>query len=386
MLHLNDGVEPRAPNAVFETSLKQVELNTFSSSGGSHANKVGDMHRYLARTGIYNVKDTFLDISSLPVNNNIKSLASCLAQAHTTYGGPRSQEARQTAVLMIVQPNNFNTADERPIEYTLWDREDPVPTYRLEFGPDVLEYTRLTENRELLFHPPWLASKAPVEISVVYLRAGYEAEEYNHVGWEARLQLENSVAIKCPSLLAHITTFKKVQQALAAPGALERFLSESDAATIRETFVPVFPLDESEQGLFARKVACDPEKSVNYILKPSLEGGGHNVYGTEIPDFLASIPKERWFSYILMERIQPPIQSNVLMGPTALDSGQTVSELGIIGCCLWQSPSDQTSDHRCKMLHNSVGGWTFKTKFADVDEMSVVKGYGHFDTPRLMDP
>jgi glutathione synthase len=37
------------------------------------------------------------------------------------------------------------------------------------------------------------------------------------------------------------------------------------------------------------------------------------------------------------------------------------------------------------MLHTPVGGWTFKTKFADVDEMSVVKGYGHFDTPRLMD-
>lgn len=108
MLHLNDGAEPQAPNAVFETSLKQVEMNTFSCSGGAHANKVGDMHRYLARTGIYNVKDASLDISSLPVNKNIGSLASCLALAHTTYGGPRSQEARQTAVLMIVQPKNVS--------------------------------------------------------------------------------------------------------------------------------------------------------------------------------------------------------------------------------------------------------------------------------------
>lgn len=112
MLHLNVGVEPRAPDAVFETSLKQVEMNTFSASGGSHANKVGNMHRYLARTGVYNASDNTLGILSLPTNKNIESIASCLALAHTTYGKPKSQEARQTAVLMIVQPNNVSTAKE----------------------------------------------------------------------------------------------------------------------------------------------------------------------------------------------------------------------------------------------------------------------------------
>jgi hypothetical protein len=118
MLRLNDGVEPRAPDAMFETSLKQVEMNTFSASGGSHANKVGNMHRYLAQTGIYNLKETSLDISSLPKNENIESLASCLALAHATYGKPRSQEARQTAVLMIVQPNNVSTTNQSiPISY-----------------------------------------------------------------------------------------------------------------------------------------------------------------------------------------------------------------------------------------------------------------------------
>lgn len=114
MLHLNDGIEHRAPGAIFGTSLKQVEMNTFSASGGSHANKVGDMHRYLARTGIYNLNDTSLDLlsGSLPKNENIESLASCLALAHATYGKPRSQAARQTAVLMIVQPNNVRHSNQ----------------------------------------------------------------------------------------------------------------------------------------------------------------------------------------------------------------------------------------------------------------------------------
>lgn len=258
-----------------------------------------------------------------------------------------------------------------------------MPAYRLEFGPDILEYTWLTEQRELLFQPPWLATKDPIEISVVYMRAGYEAREYDSTGWDARLQLEKSVAIKCPSILSHLTTFKKVQQALTVPGTLERFLSESDAGLVRETFMPVYPIDESEAGRSARRLACDLDQCVNCILKPSLEGGGHNIYGDAIPGFLASIPESQWSRYILMERIQAPLASNLLMSPAGIDGGEVVSELGVLGCCLWKSKANESG---CEMLHNTVGGWTFKTKYAEVDEMSVVKGYGCFDTPRLVEP
>lgn len=259
-----------------------------------------------------------------------------------------------------------------------------MPNYRLDF-PDILEYTQLTEERALLFHPPWLPSDKPVEISVVYQRAGYEASEYENSGFDARLQLEKSTAIKCPSVLGHLTTFKKVQQALTVPGVLERFLTSSEIARIRETFVPVLPLDESTAGLEARQIACDVERSANYILKPSLEGGGNNIYGNAIPAFLNSIATSEWSRYILMEKIHPPDANNLLMGPACLDGGKTVSELGILGCCLWQKSKTQQSDTRCDLLHNSVGGWTFKTKYSDIDEMNVVKGHGCFDTPRLVD-
>lgn len=220
---------------------------------------------------------------------------------------------------------------------------------------------------------------------MVYQRAGYEAGEYNKTGWDARLQLEKSTAIKCPSVLGHLTTFKKVQQALTEPGALERFLSPSEVARIRETFVPVHRLDESTEGLEARRIACDPKRSTNYILKPSLEGGGNNVYGNAIPAFLNSTPSSHWSKYILMEKIHPPDADNLLIGSACLDGGQTVSELGVLGCCLWQRTTAKKSGTRCDMLQNSAGGWTFKTKFADIDEMSVVKGYGCFDTPYLVD-
>ncbi|KAJ5281990.1 hypothetical protein N7478_007362 [Penicillium angulare] len=383
MLHVPAKDSTRSVGSITNTTLKQVEFNSFSCAGATHANKVADMHRYLTHISAYNGQETKFDISALPANKNLESLANLLALAHNTYGKPKCNLAKETAVLFIVQPNNFNIADERPIEYALWDRETPVPAYRLDFGPDVLQYTKLSENRELLFQPPWLTSTSPVEISVVYMRAGYEAREYDQVGWDARLRLEISAAIKCPSILGHLTTFKKVQQALTTPGALEHFLADAEAATtIRETFVSVYPLDHSDEGRYAREQARNPNTAFNYILKPSLEGGGHNIYGDDIPEFLESVPESEWSSYILMERIQPPLLANLLMGPAGIESGEVVSELGILGTCLWERKSPHGG---CDMLHNSVGGWTFKTKHADIDEMSVVKGYGCFDTPYLLD-
>ncbi|KAL4889346.1 hypothetical protein BDV59DRAFT_186668 [Aspergillus ambiguus] len=370
MLH----VEDERPTDGEALGLKQVEFNTFSCAGASHADKVVDMHHHLARTGAYDCKDSSISTTCLPQNNNIENLASCLAEAHAAYGTHKSAIATQTAVLFVVQPRNFNIADERPLEYALWKQDIPVPAYRVEFGGDVMKYTSLTKSRELLFHPPWREGQPPIEVSVVYFRAGYEAHEYDGTGKDARIQLEGSRAIKCPSLLAHILTFKKVQQCLTAPGALERVLSPEKAAAIRSTFVQIYPMDESPRGLHARKLAMDPATARDYILKPSLEGGGNNVHGEDIPRFLAEISPSSWSAFVLMERIASPEVENVLMSSKGIDLGGVISELGVIGGCLWR---------RGEILSSSVVGWSFKTKFEDVEEMSVVKGYGCFDTPLL---
>ncbi|KAF9883647.1 hypothetical protein FE257_003081 [Aspergillus nanangensis] len=363
------------------TELKQVEINTFSCAGASHANKTVDMHRNLTRMGVYEAGgENSISISSLPINNNIESLATCLAQAHAAYGPQKSKLAKQVAVLFVVQPRNFNIADERPIEYALWNRDVSVPAYRVEFAQDVLDYTSLTDSKELLFHPPWLGTRPPIEVSVIYMRAGYESHEYDDRGREARLRLEMSRAIKCPSLLSHILTFKKVQQCLTEPGALDRFLSAEKAAAVRSTFVDMYPMDGSETGNHACDMAVNRPTGRDYVLKPSLEGGGNNVYGEAISEFLENIPMAEWKAYILMKKINSPAIENVLMSPRGIELGEVISELGVLGGCLWRRVDRNGGS---EMLQNMVAGWTFKTKSADVNEMSVVKGFGCFDTPLL---
>lgn len=51
-----------------------------------------------------------------------------------------------------------------------------------------------------------------------------------------------------------------------------------------EIFTGLYSLDFNEEGEEAVKMAlANPEK---YVLKPQREGGGNNVYGTDIPNAL----------------------------------------------------------------------------------------------------
>jgi glutathione synthetase len=364
-----------------EWQLKQVEFNTFSVAGSVHANLVADMHGFLHKTGAYGnfFGDFNAALSSVPVNSNINGVVKGLVAAHRVYGSPRSEGSKRTGILFIVQHNNYNICDERPLEYALWNQDPPIPAYRLAYR-DIMDHVSLGPSRELLFTSP-SCPFSPLEIAVVYFRAGYDPEEYDEKGRAARLLLETSLAIKCPSILSQLTTFKKVQQELSAPGALERFLLPAQCAEIRATFAPMYPLDKSELGLQARAFATNPETAVEYILKPSLEGGGHNIYGSDIPDFLETVPEEQWSNLILMKMIASPTQEGSLMSSEGWYQGPTVSELGVFGVCLWRRG---TGNGEVEVLENADIGWSFKTKPEEVEEMSVVKGYGFFDSPLLI--
>lgn len=364
--------------------LKQVEFNSYTVAGGTHGNIVYNMHQHLLRTGAYgNFYEKALGSGTSPIpsaNGTILSIVKALADAHRTYGASTNSSASCMGILMLVQPFNFNICDERPIEYGLWEQSPSIPCYRITLE-EITEHISLGPSRELLYHRyPYQSS--PMEVSVCYMRAGHEPREYTtDVGRAVRLVLEKSRAIKAPSLLAHLTTFKKVQQRLSMPGEVERFLNPSQAAAVRSTFMPMYPMDNSPQGHVGRALATNSKSAANHILKPSLEGGGHNIYGADIPGAINTLSEAQWKNYILMEMIKTPAQASVLISPRGLYEGPVVSELGVFGTCLWKKKEEGGAE----ILQNRQSGWSFKTKSTDVKEMSVVKGYGCFDSPFLVD-
>ena len=60
----------------------------------------------------------------------------------------------------------------------------------------------------------------------------------------ARLDMEKSKAIKCPSVHYQLAGCKKIQQELSSPGSLERFIDDKSVRErIRSTFAGQYTLD-----------------------------------------------------------------------------------------------------------------------------------------------
>ncbi|KAK5166236.1 Glutathione synthetase [Saxophila tyrrhenica] len=371
-------VDPSEP----QPSVKQVEFNTIASSFGGLSTQVSSLHKHLLSIGAYPESiSSIVSPSSVPPSPSVPELAKGMAKAHEAYG--KSSGGLQTCVVFLVQDPERNVFDQRHIEYAL-NENHGVRTFRLPFGR-VLQDTRVDSDRKLIYTPPHTPNRQ-YEVSLIYFRAGYAPSEYiSQEAWDARLHLERSAAIKCPSVLLQLAGTKKVQQVLATPHSphLKRFLpNEKQATEVLKTFAPIYPLDTSTAGQEARQLATDPATAARYVMKPQREGGGNNVYRKAIPELLKTLPETQWPAYILMEMIEPPAQSNVIFRNGESQKGGVICELGMYGACLWRQGE---GDGQREVLENFDAGYLLRTKGDDSEEGGVAAGFGAIDSACLVD-
>lgn len=305
---------------------------------------------------------------------------------------PKSEIGLETCIIFLVQDGERNVFDQRHLEYALKKATSPIPVFRLPFS-EILQRTRIadTPKRQLLYRLPSNPG-SELEVALVYMRSGYGPSDYpDDAAWEARYHLERSGAIKCPTVLTQLAGAKKVQQVLATPkpGAaasaaassseLSRFVPEGSQAwrDLWATFTNIFPMDDSEAGRAARRLALDADECQRYVLKPQREGGGNNCYRAAIPPFLKGLPEAHWKSYILMELITPPPVTNIILRNGHLEQGGVICELGVYGSCMW----DQSTG---EVLHNEEAGYLLRTKGDQSEEGGVAAGFGCMDSCTLV--
>lgn len=316
---------------------------------------------------------------TLPENDSAKNLAAGLKAAHEAY--LQANEIKVACILFVVQDAERNIFDQRHLEYSI----QGVPVYRLPFS-QILQHTSIAESdkRELLYHPPH-APQTTHHVSTVYYRAGYGPSDYPDVSaWAARLRIERSHAIKCPTILTQLAGAKKVQQVLATPGSnlLSRFFPGQSASSpaikgLEATFTNIYPMDDTPAGLEARKLALGSEECKKYVLKPQREGGGNNTYRSAIPLLLHSLPESHWKSFILMEIIMPPPVVNMILRNGVVEKGGVICELGIYGTVLWDQKSGE-------VLRNEEAGYLLRTKGDKSEEGGVAAGFGSMDSVMLV--
>ena len=276
----------------------------------------------------------------------------------------------QAAILFVIEDITYNICDQRFHEFEIRRTNPHIQVVRKTLT-EIFKEGKLGPNMELIIDG--------VVMSVVYFRAGYEPGHYHSTNeWDARLMVERSAAIKCPSIHYHLAGTKKVQQALAKPDILKRFLSdESKIERVKEIFTGLYSLDKEEGGDEAMQMAINnPEL---YVVKPQREGGGNNIYGEDIPGALKAMSETERSAYILMERIFPPISQSYMirpgcsMPPPIVD---LVSELGIFGAIIG------TKD---RIMYNKQVGHMLRTKISSANEGGVAAGLGALDSPYLID-
>lgn len=259
-----------------------------------------------------------------------------------------------------------------------------------------------TKNLYITPPPGALPTDDKVEISTIYLRAGYTTIDYT-TGTEygTRLFLERTRAIKCPSLALQLAGGKKVQEVLTNPGVLESFLcdekkygkdvySQDVVDEIRETWMGMWGLDFDDdstpaangEGSGVRKAR---EQALSLVLKPQREGGGNNVYKEDIPAFIDALPVAERAAWIAMDLIVPPEGTgNYLVRAGSGTAGavrtDVVSELGIFGWSLfgWEGAEKNKVEER-------EVGWLVRTKGKDSNEGGVATGFSVLDSVVLID-
>jgi len=359
--------------------IKQVEFNTVSVSFAGLSTRVGELHSFLNSLGAYDstgeMKMFYEGMGELPVSESSVFMPRGLARAFTMYPSMNSETKKEkAAIAFIVEPNETNLFDQKVIEFNLL-RLYGIKSIRLTFEEALkdLEYSTFDDNKRIIH------KKTGKEIGVVYYRTGYTTGDYyNESCWKAREFLENSFAIKAPTLDIQLAGSKKVQQLLTQDEILDKFID--DEATKKElvkTFVKIYPLDDSKLGKEGKKLALAcTSNNAKYVLKPQREGGGNNIYKEEIPNFLKTIDESEWDSYILMEMIDVKASTeNYLVRDGKLTKEPVISELGIYGTILFDKDSIRSNEYAGSLL---------RTKLSSSNEGGVVAGFGTVDSMCLV--
>ncbi|KAJ6844449.1 glutathione synthetase, chloroplastic [Iris pallida] len=335
-----------------ETNLLfQIELNTIASSFPGLSCLVSELHRNLLD---HYGKDLGLDSREVPGNTAVSQFAEALAKAWGEYGNSSA------VVLVVVQPEERNMYDQYSLS-TIF----PVQYFSTNIRRTLAE---VDAEGQMLSNGTLLVGDQAV--AVIYFRAGYTPNDYpSESEWAARFMIEKSSAIKCPSISYHLAGTKKIQQELAKPDILERFLdSEEDVAKVRKCFAGLWSLDNYEG------VKAAMEKPELFVLKPQREGGGNNIYGDDVRETLARLQEkgsEELAAYILMQRIFPTASRSYLMREGICHQENAISELGVYGAYL---------RNRDKVIMNQECGYLMRTKVSSSDEGGVAAGFAVLDS------
>lgn len=169
---------------------KQVEINTIASGFGH----LGPISRVVQE---YALREMGEDekVVNLPENKALSGLCNGMIRAWELYGSSKA------VILFVIENVSYNICDQRFHEFYIRETRPDIRVIRRNLT-EIYEKGKMNEEGELVVDG--------FVVSVVYFRAGYEPAQYpSEKEWDARLLIERSKAIKCPTVYYHLAGTKK---------------------------------------------------------------------------------------------------------------------------------------------------------------------------------
>ncbi|CAF1132391.1 unnamed protein product [Adineta steineri] len=352
--------------------MRQIEFNTISSAFAGLTGIVADLHKAVLHYAFdnCNVRELKIDEEKekssstidliLPNNALIKS-AEAMIKAFELYNNPNA------CILFLIVPNERNICDQNALIDAIQKLRPNIRFHSKTFEQliDELFYDEKTFNIHL--------KPSNDEIAIVYFRAGYIPDHYvNENCWLIREKIEQSRAIKCPTIRSQLAGCKIVQEYLTHDHIIEKYIDDKTLSTnIRSTFASMFTFDDQQTR--EKNINILRENVNSYVLKPNREGGGNNKYDDDILNTIKNEEKQL-INYIAMEKIFPPVCTTCLIKPNGKHvlHVECINEIGIYGTMV--TNVDTNEEHI-----NEVTGYLVRTKTTDTNEGGVATGYSVLD-------
>jgi glutathione synthase len=353
-----------------------VECNSIAAGMGPFGEQTQRLHSYLQQRWPDEFARYCGDIpgSILPnpaTHNLATALAAAAQQVRTEHG-----DGGAPVFLMVVQENEDNIFDQRLLERAL--QAMGVRTLRRTFR-QLHAQLASGPNQRLL-----LADVAAID--VVYLRAGYQYQDYIAEDLDTsrccdalravRIFIERHRVAVNATVAQQLATSKRMQQYLAGAPAdsLANFgFTSVEVAELMSAFVAMHAVDRH-----TRQWLLDEGGTQNWVLKNQGEGGGHCLFDEAMVARLGEIAEQDYPAWTLMRRLQPAGRQT----PTLMireGRGQRVerlvSEIGIFTAHLGLAPLLHATSHT-----PGYAGYLVRSKPPAVVESGVHSGFGMLDS------
>jgi glutathione synthetase len=352
-----------------------VECNSIAAGMAPFGDRVRSLHAYLSTRwpGEYEQLHTNKQGTLVP-NPATANMAHAIAAAAGTIARDLDDDG-DPGFLMVVQEHEDNVFDQRLLERRLM--ELGLRTYRRTFRQ--LHQQLSSGPRQSL------QLEGCGTIHVVYLRAGYQYQDYIATDLDSRrccdalcttrMFIERHRVALNATVAQQLATSKRMQLHLASGGNAAMAglgFNAQECADLVSVLAPMRAVDANSADWLREE-----SSSADWVLKNQGEGGGHCLFDRDILPRLESLTASDYGAWTLMQRLRPTGREQstlVVRDGRAQRVQRLVSEPGLFTAHLGEEALP-TGDKR-----EAYVGYLVRSKPPDVTEAGVHSGFGALDS------